>query len=243
MTTINKLFESEFPSILLLKAGEISNKWSSLISEKLDKNRSYSEPFESVGTKEEIEIYNKAQKFIAMQNAVEDIDIVFTFLQVDRNKILELHPNLNTQENYYKYHFENFIIRTYTIIDSLGKLGDSLYKTEIKDCNCYKLKEKIKNEYPEIALSLENILTYSDENKTRRHTKIHSGEIEISEVRNIPFWEDYADVLPEIFDLKNPILLSMTNEKIEQMIAELKSYVVGLIEKINVFLDKSIDKI
>lgn len=243
MTTINKLFESEFPAILLKQAAEISNKWSLLISEKLQENNGFSEPFESVGTQEEIEIYNKAEKFIALQNAVEDIDIVFTFLKVDRNKILILNPNLNTQENYYKYHLENFIIRTYTIIDSLGKLGNAIYRTEIIDCNCYKLKEKIKKEYPEVALSLENILTYSLENKTRRHNKIHSGQIEISEIKNIPFWEDYADVLPETFDIKNSLLLSLTNEKIENMIVDLKSYIKGLIGKINVFFDKSINQL
>lgn len=243
MTTINKLFESEFPAILLKQAAKISNKWSLLISEKLQENTDFSEPFESVGTQEEIEIYNKAEKFIALQNAVEDIDIVFTFLKVDRNKILKLNPNLNTQENYYKYHIENFIIRTYTIIDSLDKLGNAIYRTEIIDCNCYKLKEKIKKEYPEVALSLENILTYSLENKTRRHNKIHSGQIEISEIKNIPFWEAYADVLPETFDIKNSFLLSMTNEKIENMIVDLKSYIEELIAKINVFFDKSINQL
>lgn len=243
MSATKKLFESKFPKNLLKQAIEVSNKWSLIHSEKVTENRSYSESFESVGTKEEIEIYNKSEKFFALQKAIEDIDIVFTFLQVDRNKIIEIHPNLNTQENYYKYHLENFIIRTYTIIDTLGKLGDAIYKTEIKDCNCYKFKEKIKTEYPEIALTLENILNYSLENKTRRHNKIHSGELEIGEIKNIPFWEDYADVLPKTFDLKNSILLSMTNEKIEKMIDELKSYIEELIEKIIVFLDKSNDKI
>lgn len=236
-----KLFKSEFAAILLKQAGEISNKWSLIISEKLVENRSYSEPFESVGTSEEKDVYNKALKFLSMQNAIEDMDMVFVFLKVDRNKILDL--DIGTQENYYKYHLENFIIRTYIIIDSLAKLGDALYNTAIKDCNCYNLKEKIKNEYPEIAISLEKILEYSKDNKARRHEKIHTGEIEINEIKNIIFWEDYADVLPAEFDLKNSILISMRDEKIEQMIEELQSYINDLIEKINVFLDQSIDKI
>ena len=111
---------------------------------------------------------------------------VFIFIEIDRNKIIEFYPNIESQESYFKYHIENYIIRVNTIMDLVGQLGNLLYETKIKDkdCNCYIFKEKIKTEHREIADILEDILKYVNDRKKRRNKKLHTGILEIDELRS-----------------------------------------------------------
>ena len=148
MKTTDKLFESKFSKKLMRKTAIIINKWSSIHAEKLKEGievyKNY-KSFDSVGNVDEINYYEKAEKFWAIQNTLEDINKVFVFIEIDRSKILEFYPKIESQESYFKYHIENYIIRVYTIIDLVGKIGNLLYETKIpdEDCNCYKFKEKI----------------------------------------------------------------------------------------------------
>lgn len=247
MKTTDKLFECTFSKKLMKITRQIVNKWSSIHAENLQdssKNKDYKN-FESVGTDEELNYYKYAEKFWAIQSTLEDLDKVFVFIEIDRNNITKFYPKIETQENYFKYHLENYIIRVYTVIDLVGKLGNLIYKTNIpdEDCNCYKFKEKIKKERPEIADLLEDILQYADEKKRKRHKKLHTGKLEIDELKGFSFWEDFGDVLPENFDYKNPILKLMNEEHFKNMVDELRKYIVELINKINKFLDKSLEQI
>lgn len=248
MKTTDKLFESKFSKKLMRKTAIIINKWSSIHAEKLKEGievyKNY-KSFDSVGNVDEINYYEKAEKFWAIQNTLEDINKVFVFIEIDRSKILEFYPKIESQESYFKYHIENYIIRVYTIIDLVGKIGNLLYETKIpdEDCNCYKFKEKIKKDRPEIAELIEDILKYADDRKKRRHKKLHTGNLEIEELNGFSFWEDFRDVLPESFDFDNPILTLMNQVRFENMIDELRSYLNELILKINKFLDESLDKI
>ena len=130
-------------------------------------------------------------------------------------------------------------------MDLVGQLGNLLYETKIKDkdCNCYIFKEKIKTEHREIADILEDILKYVNDRKKRRNKKLHTGILEIDELKSISFWEDFSDVLPESFDFNNPVLKSMNEEHFKNMIDELRSYLNTLVLKINKFFDNSLNKI
>ena len=84
-------------------------------------------------------------------------------------------------------------------------------------------------------------MSYAKINKGKRHEKLHTGELEIKDLKGTPIWEDYLSVLSTDFD--DPILKAMTDEGIEEMINSLKDFLVLFIEKINMFLDKSIDEL
>jgi uncharacterized FlaG/YvyC family protein len=248
MEAIKKLFESEFSKLLMKKTITIVNNWSSIHATSMEEDTEYfltNSTFESVGTIEEQKCFKKSEKFIAIQNTLEDLNKVFIFLKIERNKILEIYPEIHSQESYFKYHIENYIIRIYTIVDLVGKLGNLLYETNIPDddCNCYKFKEKIKKENSEIGELLEDILKFIDEIKKRRHSKIHTGEVEIKELTRVSFWEDFSEFLPAGFDFDNPILKSMNETNFNNMVKELQEFLNSLVIKINIFLDKSVSKI
>ena len=125
----------------------------------------------------------------------------------------------------------------------IGKLGNLLYDKGIDDkrCNGYNFKEELKKTHPERALLVEDILSHAKINKGKRHEKLHTGELEIEDLKGIPIWEDYSNVLSIDFD--NPILKEMTDKGIEEMINSLKDFLVLFVEKINLFLDESLDKL
>ena len=248
MKAIEKLFESEFSKKLMKETVNIVNKWSSIHVTNMENDREYSSKnpaFNSVGTIEEQKYYEKAEKFLAIQSTLEDIKKVFIFLEIERNKILEVYPKIDSQESYFKYHIENYIIRIYTIIDLVGKLGNLLYETGIPDddCNGYKFKEKIKKENAEISELIEDILKFVEEIKKRRHKKIHTGEVEITELKGVSFWEDFSEFLSPEFDFNNPVLKSMNETKFNEMVDNLQTFLNSIVEKINSFLEKSINKI
>ena len=248
MKTINKFLESEFSKQLMIESIRIVNKWSSIHADNMANDTKFIQKnltFESVGTNDERNYYQKTEKFLAIQSTLDDLNKVFIFLEIERDKIIEIYPKINSQEGYFKYHIENYIIRIYTIIDLVGKLGNLLYETNIldDDCNCYKFKEKVKKENVEIGGILEDILKYVDEIKKRRHTKIHTGEVEIEELIGISFWEDFSNFLPKEFDFNNSILKAMNEDRINDMINGLHSFLDLLIVKINNFLDMSINKL
>lgn len=247
MRAIGILFDSKFSEKLMTEARLIINKWSSIHAERMSETEYFKEhpTFESVGTQSELETYSKIEKFFAIQNTLNDINKVFTFLAIDKTKIVSIYPEIESQENYFIYHIENYIIRIYTIVDLVGKLGNLLYQTGIQDedCNCYKFKEKIKVQNIEIGKMLEDILLHVDLIKKRRHKKIHTGEIEIDELKGISFWKDFSEFLPENFDFENPVLKEMNETRFQNMINELHAFLDSLVEKINIFLESSIDKI
>jgi len=243
MELIDKLFESEFSKKLMENSVIVINKWRSIHAERFKKKLKY-ESFESVGTQTELKFYNKSQKFWAIQQVLEDLNNVFLFLKINSSKILEYYPHIKTQENYYKYHFENYIFRVTTLLDLTGKLGNILFETGIRDdkCNGYNFKEKLKKDHPKLAILVENILKDAEENKKKRNKKLHTGQLEIDELNEIAIWDDYSTVFSQNLN-DDPFFKAMTDENIEKMIKNLKTSVINLIGKINIFLDKSIDKI
>lgn len=247
-STTKKLYESEFSKKLMRESLKIVNKWSLIHSNNMENDSEYylkNRSFNSVGNIDEQKYYQKTEKFLAIQSTLEDINKVFIFLKIDRNKILENYPEINSQENYFKYHIENYIVRIYTIVDLIGKLGNLLYETKIPDddCNCYKFKEKIKKDNIEIGKLIEDILDYIDEIKKRRNKKIHTGIIEITELNGISFWEDFSEFLSPEFNYKNPIINLINEENFNKMIQKLYSFLDLLIEKIICFLNKSLNRI
>ena len=248
MEAEKKLFESKFSKKLMEKTVDIINKWNNIHLNYMENDIEYSLKniaFDSVGTIEEQLCFKKAEKFLAIQTTIQDIKKVFIFLNIDFNEILHVYPEIDSQESYFKYHVENYIIRIYTIIDLVGKLGNLLYQTGIKDedCNCYKFKERIKEENAEISDSIEDILKFVEKIKKRRHNKIHNGKIEIVELSGVSFWQDYSEFLPPEFDFNNPILKSINENNFNEMIENLHTFLNTIVEKVNVFLDKSLNKI
>lgn len=58
---------------------------------------------------------------------LKDLDFALLFLQKERALILKHYPDIESQENYYNYHFENYYIRLVTLGDLIGRLGNLVY--------------------------------------------------------------------------------------------------------------------
>lgn len=97
MKTGNNFFESEFSKQLMIESIRIVNKWSSIHADNMENDSEYiqkNQTFESVGTIDEQNYYQKTEKFLAIQSTLDDINKVFIFLEIERDKILEIHPKI-----------------------------------------------------------------------------------------------------------------------------------------------------
>ena len=78
-------------------------------------------------------------------------------------------------DDYYKFHYDNFIIRLVTSIDVCGKIGNIVYQLGIADryANWYSftVHPKMKDSVP--AAQLIEFTEYLDEFKQQRHIKVH----------------------------------------------------------------------
>jgi len=193
---------------------------------------------------EKEKLLKRIQNYYSNLNTViNDLDIVKLFLSIeDRKKIKENYPTLESQEEYYKYHFENYIIRLVTLSDIIGKMGNEIFEVGIdsEKCNGYNFKDKIKTTKPDVANIIERLLSRIKEIKDKRHQKIHTGETEINQLKSIIFWDE----LQEIIGVENnPILDNMTDKYIKEEIDNLETEAKEIIDIIKEFLEKSSVKV
>lgn len=79
--------------------------------------------YEEIGDTKEKQLKHIAHLYGLLQTSVKDLELVLIFLRIENRKsITELFPALESQDQYFKYHLENFIIRIITITDVVGKL-------------------------------------------------------------------------------------------------------------------------
>ncbi|HCT24189.1 MAG TPA: hypothetical protein DIW54_13040 [Chitinophagaceae bacterium] len=177
-----------------------------------------------------------------LQTAVSDLDIVLTFLKIeDRKAILQIFPTLESQEQYYRYHLENFIIRIITITDIIGKLGNSIFETGIPEekCNGYTFKEKIKTTDLNCSALVERLLLETKEIKDKRHNKIHTGVTKIGYLEGIVFWDELTKIIESEAD---PILEVLTDTNIQEEIELLEKDIRYVIDLVIDFTDYATDK-
>ena len=204
-----------------------------------DRNAIYDE----LGTEREKHLKRIQKHYGNLNTVISDLDLVKGFLNIkDRSQIKLNYPNLESQEEYYKYHFENFIIRLVTLSDIIGKMGNEIFETGIdpNKCNGYNFKEKIKSDNPEIALIVEKLLLKVKDIKDKRHQKIHKGETDISQLNKIVFWDELQEIVGA---KKDPILDELTENNIKEEIEKLVKEVKDVIDVIKEFLEEAKGKI
>ncbi len=198
--------------------------------------------FNTIGTDKEIKIKEISNYYGLLQTVISDLEKVLLFLRFkNRNKLEEIYPELENQEDYYRYHFENYIIRVNTITDVLGKLGNLIFETgiDIDDCNGYVFKEKIKKTDTNASSIIEKLLIKTKDIKEKRHKKIHTGESEINYLEGIAFFDDIFKIFQQNTD---PHLIELTDSNLNQEINKLEQEIFEIIDIVNEFLDYSVTK-
>lgn len=194
----------------------------------LSKEKNYSE--------EQILKKNIFNYFSSIQNVVNDLEKTLVFLQIDYSKILEVYSELGDKKSYYIYHFENYFIRINTITDLVGKIGNLICKTNIENekCNGYSFKEKMITINPNLADSVSKILEHTKCLKIIRHKKIHTGESEIENLKDIVLWSDLAKYTKTGYDA---ILDDYTDLQIKLEICRVENEIKELLNFTNHYFD------
>jgi len=199
--------------------------------------------YEILGSEKEQHLKRIQKHYGYLNTVISDLDLVKEFLSIeDRRQIRINYPNIESQEEYYKYHFENYIIRLVTLSDIVGKMGNEIYGTGIspKRCNGYSFKKKIQSDNPKVAIIVEKLLLKIKEIKDKRHQKLHVGETDVSQLNTIVFWDELQEI---IGSEKDPILDKLTDKNIKEEINMLDKEIKEVIDIIKEFLEEAKMKI
>lgn len=199
--------------------------------------------YDDYGTDEE-----KTLKLILIQIAnirevLKDIDLTLGFLSKKRDNILIDYPFIESQREYYRYHFENYYIRLLTLLDLVGKLGKLLYDSDIdiNKVSAYTFKDKAKKDgHIQIATIVEKLVSKLTELKDARHKKLHTGESEIRPLSGVVIWEDINSIVGADTD---ELLKQYTDHKINEEIELLKSKTIEIIAIMKEFLNEATVKL
>lgn len=231
-TFSDHLYSSKFSRILIQRASKIVVKKGAIQFGK--ENTKLSE-----GDKSTLKLF---EYFGFLQKVLQDLEMVITFLKIETKKIRKVYPSLDTDEEYYKYHFENYIIRVISLQDILGKLGNILYKTNIDDekCNGYNFKEALKKLGNPKHSYISAILEQSADIKKLRHKKLHQGVAELDNLKGIIFWDDLERATSEKFD---KILHQMSAEDLSIQINKVENETIEIVDLVIAFFDNSLDEL
>ena len=132
-------------------------------------------------TNEENNFMKFSEYYFSYVNVLRNLKKVIDFLSIDVDKISLFFPFLKNEQEYYKYHYENYILRILTVPDLIGKMGNAIFDLKIKekDCNCYRFKKdyfKIVRQNDDIIQIIEQVLKFTEEFKEDRHSIIHRGK-------------------------------------------------------------------
>ncbi len=169
----------------------------------------------------------------------DDVFLTLTFLRVEKSKITSLYGESIDPKEYYKYHYDNFLIRMVTALDICAKLGNALFDLNIPERNMYPQRfyehRRMKGQLP--AEILKNFADYLDNIKQDRHRKVHQGASKENKFDKVLFWEGInraLDKTPEEHDL---ILEEYTQTQISEVLNDIDEitrqsilYVVGFME-------------
>ncbi|RKE95226.1 Cthe_2314 family HEPN domain-containing protein [Ichthyenterobacterium magnum] len=199
--------------------------------------------YEEYGTENEKKIKLILKLYGNISVVLRDIDLTFQFLEKERADIIKHYSFLDSQETYFKYHYENYFIRIITVLDLLGKIGTLLYDLDLnlEKVSAHTFKDKAKKEgFNEISSIAEKITEKLKELKTERHKKLHTGEADIKPFNGTVIWEDLNALIGSETD---KVLIEYTDEKIKEEITILRKSTHELIDLIKEFLEESYTKL
>jgi hypothetical protein len=200
--------------------------------------------YETYGSPKQVKLKLIAQLAGRINTVLDDLDRTFIFLAKDRKLITEHYTDLETQEEYYDYHLENFYIRTATLLDVIGKLGNEVYDLGLKNdkVSAHVFKDRARREgFEKISQITSDLIEKIDDYRQARHSKLHTGESEFKIFGKIVIWEDLMKIMVES-DVE-PILTDYTDQEIKQQLTELKEFTIEVIELIESFMDEATKKL
>lgn len=169
---------------------------------------------------------------------INDLSKTLAFLKVDRKKIPYLYEEKITIDEYYKYHYDNFVIRIVTSIDICAKMGNIIYDLNMpeKKVTWYSVAEHPKIKNNNSAKKLEDFAKYLESFKKARNLKVHKGMNPDNVFDNIIFSEVINKLLGKK-DIDNDPYEKYTDRDITNSINEIEKTTQETAEFIFAFLE------
>lgn len=199
--------------------------------------------YNKIGTEPEVKLKEISQLYGLLQTVFNDIETTLIFLKIkDKGKITEIYPDIENQEDYFAYHFENYIIRISSVSDVLSKLGNILYETKLnqRDCNGHRFRDKLSSIEPGKEEIINKLLLRIQDINNLRNKKVHTGE------RDIPYLEGvffYTDLMNIIKKEANPIFEEFVSKDLDSSINYIEQETREIIDIVNEFLNNSVEKL
>jgi hypothetical protein len=197
------------------------------------------ESFDNYGEEKEKYLKSIMSAVGSLQSYFEDLEKVVLFLKVDKSKISKLYKDNLEADDYYKYHYDNFIIRVVTSIDVCGKIGNLVFNLQIQEryANWYSftVHPTVKDTLP--ALKLIVFSDFLDDFKSQRHSKVHQGQNPKNRFDKIIFWDAINKAIGKPKDTHDKILDEHTKEQIQEAITEIESIISETAKHTFEFLD------
>lgn len=156
------------------------------------------------------------------QNITAHLDDLFEttkYLSVDRKNIRNLYGELIKEEAYFKYQYDNFIMRITSSIDICGKVGNRVFNLKIEDkyCNWATFANYPSMKGSESSKKLLEFADYLENYRLLRHSKLHKGKTPANRFNKVIFWDSLNLGTSKI----DPVLHEYTKMQLEDELKEI----------------------
>jgi hypothetical protein len=184
------------------------------------------------------------KQIIPIETYLTDLTLIPIFLSIKRNRISSSYAKL-TEEQYFKYHYDNFIIRIVTSMDICGKIGNTVYGLNIpeKYCNGYSFVNHPAVKNLDCSTKLSELTEYLEPFRSTRHIKIHKGESSENKFSAISFYDWWPVDMKAKMKGYIDILNETTNDNIKAVVIEIYDVISNMTNKICSFLDSMVPKL
>jgi Cthe_2314-like HEPN len=196
-------------------------------------------PLDSIGTDHERYLLSLVERISNLSAYFEDVFLTLTCLDVEKSKIALLYGESMTSEDYYKFHYDNFLIRMVTALDICAQLGNAIFGLRADEKYFYPHNfyqdPRVKDELA--AGILKEFADYLHDIKQDRHRKVHQGASKENKFNNVLFWENIMKAIGKVPEEHDLVLEEYTQTQIGEVLLDIDEitrksieYVVGFME-------------
>lgn len=201
--------------------------------------------FEDIGSDHERFLKSLAFRLGELSEYFDDVFLTLNFLQVDKSKIAALYGEAMEPEQYYKYHYDNYLIRMVTVLDICAKFGNLLYGLGVPESKMYpnrfydhpRLKDK------PAGIELRQFSGYLDRIKKDRHRKVHRGASRENRFDDVLFWEGLNKAIGTAPENHDPLLDEITLTQIEEVLSTIRTTTRQSIAYVGDFLNSCLPQL
>lgn len=227
----NKINKSNFVISLITNSKNVYAKhMQTFIEDKIT-----SDNFSSYGTDDELYKKKTFEKYNTLSSQLEYLTVIPSYFGC--KEAMEAMKKLGVAEiDYYKYHFETFLVRIVSILDLCSKLGNQVYELGIKDknCNWVKFTENLSNE--DCTIHLINLKESLKDISKDRNIIIHQGNHQTKEIDSIDNQIFNLEMI-EIDDLLQQWFDEKKDDKIAEVKIKMEEYIRNTIDLTFVFIE------